>query len=89
MTTRIVQISCLLVLGLLASSLRVDARRDDPCMGKHCTDCWDPEPSGNLCWVGPGGGIAETCQYYGCDAVYVCGETEECAQCVCEPCPPR
>jgi hypothetical protein len=86
MMMRMLQITCVLVLGLLASASRVDARWEGPCFGEHCTTCDAPDPSGDSCWVGPGGGEEETCQYYGCKALRACGEDLLYAQCECEPC---
>lgn len=88
MMMRMLQITCLLVLGLLVSSSRVDGRweGDPPCTGVHCTSCYDPDPSGEFCYVGPDGGITETCKYYGCIALFACGEGGQRAQCECAPC---
>ncbi len=86
MRTRILQITCLLVLGLLSASSRVDARWEPPCTGPHCTTCADPNPSGDYCFVGPDGGYTETCQYYGCRATVACGPNGLRAQCECDPC---
>jgi hypothetical protein len=85
MRIRMLQISCLLVLGLLtASTSQAGARSmwEGPCSGKNCTDCEDPEPSGQYCWVAG----TNTCQQYGWSAIYACGEELEYAQCECEPC---
>lgn len=91
MRMRIVQVSCLLVLGFLANSSPVGARSlwEGPCVGRHCTSCSDPDPSGVNCWVGPGSGEQETCQYYGCAALVVCGENDQYVQCECPPCGER
>jgi hypothetical protein len=84
MVMRILQISSLLVLGLVASSSPVDARSmwDGPCSGRYCTSCSAPQPSGQYCWVGGDDG----CQDFGCSALYACGPDLEYAQCECDPC---
>lgn len=81
MMLRMVQISCLLVLGLLANSSRVDASFEGPCSGRHCTSCADPNPSGTYCWVD-----TESCSQYGCDAFAFCGEGNNNVECECAPC---
>lgn len=81
MVMRMLQISCLLVLGLLVRSSNVDARWEGPCTGKHCTTCDDPNPSGDYCWVD-----TESCHWYGCTAFAFCGPGNEYVECECEPC---
>ena len=80
MKMRMLQISCLLVLGLVASSASVDARWEGPCVGKRCTQCDVPNPSGAVCWT------SGSCQTYGCTAFATCGTNDQYAQCECEPC---
>ena|SRR3990172_7533562 len=97
MKMRMLQISCLIVLGLAAGSLPAGARPLwDDCVGDHCWLCEAPDApnsEGNLsdemdyCYVGPGSGEEETCQYYGCSAFNACGEDYQYAQCKCQPCP--
>lgn len=89
MKMRMLQISCLLVLSFVARSAPVNASSlfEGDCVGVHCTDCNDPNPSGTSCFVGPGGGEQETCQFYGCRAIEACGEDLLYAQCECDPCP--
>lgn len=85
MKMRMLQVSCLLVLGLAANSSEAAARSiwEGPCSGQECTDCSDPYPSGQYCWVG---GL-NTCQQYGCRALFACGPDLQEAQCECDPCP--
>lgn len=85
MRLRIVQMACLLVLGLVVNSPTVGARPvwEDPCHGTYCTDCDAPDPSGLFCYVTG----TDMCTDFGCDALYACGEDYQYAQCTCTPCP--
>jgi hypothetical protein len=83
MIKRILQIGCLVVLGLVATSRPMEARSmwSGPCVGPDCDQCRGAHIG---CWTEFG-----SCQDYGCDAFAFCGEDDGYVQCDCpNGCPP-
>jgi len=83
MMKRMLQLSCIMTLGVLLnwSPVRADSVWEDPCTGEKCRSCDDPQPTGQYCYVTDDG-----CQDYDCAAIRACGPNDLYAQCECLPC---
>jgi len=68
------QVACLLVLGLVTSTSRLHAAATDggPCTGGHCT-----VESDGFCYVNSG----QLCDDYDCDHWSYCGDFQEECDC--------
>jgi hypothetical protein len=76
MKMRLFQACCLVILGLALKSSPVSARSmlfRDGCIGGYCCGV------GEYCYVAG----TDTCQSFGCDAIYACGPDLDDAQCDC------
>jgi hypothetical protein len=76
MKLRLLQVCCLVILGLALKSSPVNARSmffRGACTGDQCC------AAGEYCWVAG----SQTCQSFGCNAIYACGTDDDDAQCDC------